>query len=299
MEGIKEADAMIQMPYRIKFGNIYADTAITGLPPGSTMFYLKSPEGQDLVISESGIILPQFLKRKLGAQIGDTVELEPLTGTVGKTREKVLGYVEFFMGGRVFMSLNKVQDMVNAGGYASGIMIKFNGTPSPSLISRLYDLPNAATVEYADATRQYIDSMMGFFWVFIIFMLIMGSSLGIAIIFNSVTVNVLQRTRELALMKVVGMSNRWITAELTLENMVIGAAGVLLGIPMGQYIANYFMTTVGSTSEEAMTMNLVILPQSYAIAIVLAFLMLVVSQIPALRQVRKMSLTTALKDWYE
>ena len=68
---------------------------------------------------------------------------------------------------------------------------------------------------------------------------------------------------------------------------------------MGQYIANYFMTTVGSMSDDAMAVNLLILPQSYAISIGLALTMLLVSQIPAMRQVRKMSLTTALKDWYE
>jgi hypothetical protein len=59
------------------------------------------------------------------------------------------------------------------------------------------------------------------------------------------------------------------------------------------------MSTAGSMSEEAMTLNLYIGAHSYIIAVAMAMLMLLASQMPAINQVRKMSLTTALKDWYE
>ncbi len=298
-EGIQEAEATYQVPYRLTFGDNYADTSIMGLPPGSAMYSLKTVEGNILEITEDGILLPQWLEKRLGASPGDIIQMEPLLGTLGKTEKKLTGYVDFFMGGRAFMSLNEVQKMTRSSGSATGIMLIFQGEPSAELIQRLYDTPGVATIEFVEDTRVFIDEQMAFMWVFIGFMLLMGGSLGIAIIFNSVMVNVLQRTRELALMRVVGMSHGWITAILTMENFLIGIAGVLLGIPMGRWVADYFMSTVGSMSEEAMTMNLVIFPQSYAIAIGLALVMLLLSQIPAIRQVRKMSLTTALKDWYE
>lgn len=297
--GIKEAEAVIQVPYRLKFGDNSADTGIMGLPPGSSMYNLKSAGGETLHITDDGILLPQWLEKRLGARVGDTIQMEPLLGTLGKTEKKLTGYVDFFMGGRAFMSLHEVQKMTRSSGTATGIMIIFQGRPSEELIRRLYDIQGAATIEFVEDTRIFFDQQMAFMWVFIAFMLIMGASLGIAIIFNGVMVNVLQRTRELALMRVVGMSHGWIAAILTMENFLIGIVGVLLGIPMGRWVADYFMNTVGSMSEEAMTMNLAIFPHSYALAIALALTMLMVSQIPAIRQVRKMSLTTALKDWYE
>jgi putative ABC transport system permease protein len=144
-----------------------------------------------------------------------------------------------------------------------------------------------------------MDEQMAFMWAFIIFMLIMGVSLGGAIIFNSVTVNVLQRTRELAMMKVIGRGNAFITSMITMENLLVGLVGAGIGIPLGLYVAQIFMDTVNASAEEAMSLNIVVAPESYIFAIAVALIMLLVSQIPALRQVRRMSLTTALKDWYE
>jgi putative ABC transport system permease protein len=297
--GIKKAEPMFQAPYRIRFGNEVVDTSITGLPPDSQMFTLKTPGGQIMHITEDGILLPAALSNKLGAKVGDTLILEPLTGTVGNTEKVLAGYVDFFMGGRAFMPIREVQKMTDNAGLATGIILTFDGKPSAELLQRLYDLPNAVTIEFTEDARQFMDEQMAFMWAFIIFMLIMGVSLGGAIIFNSVTVNVLQRTRELAMMKVIGRGNAFITSMITMENLLVGLVGAGVGIPLGLYVAQIFMDTVNASAEEAMSLNIVVAPESYVFAIAVALVMLLVSQIPALRQVRRMSLTTALKDWYE
>lgn len=299
LDGIRKAEAVFQVPYRLRFNNVVVDTAVTGLPTDTEMYILKSIDGKKLEILPNSILLPQYLERKLGADTGDIIELEPLVGTVGKTQKQVAGYVDFFMGGRVFMPLTEAQEMTRNYGLATGIMLKFEGQPAPELIKRLYDFPNTASIEFVEDTRQFIDEQTAFMWAFIIFMLIMGCTLGIAIIFNSVMVNVLQRGRELALMKVMGRKNSWITTMITVENLTIGITGCILGIPLGWLVAYYFMSTAGSASEEAFSLNLVITNRSYIISVAVAILMLIVSQIPALNRIRKMSLTMALKDWYE
>jgi putative ABC transport system permease protein len=140
---------------------------------------------------------------------------------------------------------------------------------------------------------------MGFFWVFIGVMLSMGAALGIAIIFNSVTVNVLQRIREIALMRAVGMRTAWINTILTLENFTIGVFGVLIGIPLGRFIAEGFFKAMATSAEDISSISLTIFPRTYIIAIVSALVILIVSQLPAMRQIQRLSLATAIKDWYE
>jgi len=117
-----------------------------------------------------------------------------------------------------------------------------------------------------------------------------------AIIFNGVTVNVLERRREIAIMRAVGLSGSRLAIILTLENLLIGCLGVAIGIPLGRYIANYFMAQV---EMDIFSMTAVIFPRSYIIACVSALVILLVSQIPAIRQVSRMSLPTTTKDWSE
>jgi putative ABC transport system permease protein len=127
-------------------------------------------------------------------------------------------------------------------------------------------------------------------------MLMLGAALGAAIIFNGTMVNVLQRRREIAIMRAIGMSNNRLTAILTIEILAVVFMGVLIGFPAGYWIANYFMTSVDT---EMFSMATLILPRSYIIAAVFSITVLMLSQIPALRQVFRMSLPTATKDWTE
>lgn len=59
------------------------------------------------------------------------------------------------------------------------------------------------------------------------------------------------------------------------------------------------MNSLGSTTEDALSLPFSITLTTYLIAAGLAVAILALPQLPALRRIRRMSLTTALKDWYE
>ena len=299
IDGVADTEAILEMPYRIRYGEESIDTSVMGMPPGSTMYKLISPDGTLTDVVSDGILIPLSFKEKLGVDVGDTVKLEPMVGTVGETEKRVAGFVDTYIGGQIYMPLKDVQKMTRQPGSATSVLLTFDGTPSFILLKKLYNMPQIASIEFADDIQKMIDEMMGFFWVFIGVMLAMGAALGVAIIFNGVTVNVLQRTREIAIMRAVGTGNRMLTAMLTLENLSIGLIGILMGIPAGRYISEYFFNSMSTSTEDVVAMNLTIFPRSYIIAIVSALVILLISQIPAIRQVSTLSLATATKDWSE
>jgi putative ABC transport system permease protein len=299
LDGIASAEPVLELPYRMVYGNHKVDTAIMGLPERSSMFTLQTPEGVPMDVVSDGILVPSSLKNKLGAEIGDRIVLEPLTGTVGQTEKTLTGYIFTYLGGRVYMPLQDAQRMVRDPGSTTGILLKFEGQPSPELLKRLYRVPQVASVELVDDTKKLIDEMMGFFWVMITIMLLMGCALGIAIIFNGVTVNVLQRKREVATMRAVGMGDTALTAIISIENWIIGCIGVLIGMPMGYYIADLFMKQMSTSAEDVVSMNLVVFPRSYAIAVIAALIVLIVSQMPAIRSIIRQNLATVTKEWNE
>ena len=51
--------------------------------------------------------------------------------------------------------------------------------------------------------------------------------------------------------------------------------------------------------EDLFSFNLVILPRTYWFAAIFALVMLLISQLPAIRQVTRLSLATATKEWSE
>ncbi len=141
-----------------------------------------------------------------------------------------------------------------------------------------------------------IDESMGFFWVFIGVMLAVGAALGMAMIFNGVTVNVLQRTREIAIMRAVGMHRAGRTMILALENLLIAFMGTLAGLPAGRFVSQYLMDSMSTSVEDMFSFKLVIMPRTYWFAAVFAVVILLVSQLPAIRRAAGLSLATATKE---
>jgi len=299
LDGVEETEAVFDIPYRIRYGEHTLDTSIMGLPKGSSMYSLITLDGHRIDVVNDGILLPVSFRERLGAEIGDTVQLEPLTGAVGETEKRLAGYIQTSIGARAFMPLREAQKLQHNLGAATGVFVKFNGPPSEETLKRLYDNPEVASVELVSDTRALMDEMMGFFWVMIGFMLMMGITLGVAIIFNGVTINVLQRTREMAVMRAVGLGDFMLMNMMSLENFLIGLVGVAMGIPLGRRISEMFMEASQRGAEDVFSIVLTILPRSYIIAVAISLLVLIVSQIPALLQVYRQNLATVTKEWSE
>ena len=294
LQGIKEAEPVLELPYRLQSGERVSDSSIMGLVEGSSMYTLLTPEGSPTTVARDRVLLSLSLNSKLDAEIGDTLHMEPIVGYVGKTEKRLVGFIDEPLGGKAFMPLEEVQDMLRMPGAVTSVFVRFDSEPSATLLKRIYSLPGVTSIEFAGGMRQFFEDMMGLFWAFIGVMLAMGFALGMAIIFNGATINVLERRREIAIMRAVGMGRRRLGLILTLENLFIGILGIAIGLPIGYYIANYFMSQV---SSEMMAMSAVIYPRSYVIACLSALVILLVSQIPAIRHVSRMSLPTVTKDW--
>ena len=148
-------------------------------------------------------------------------------------------------------------------------------------------------------TRKALDEQMGFFWVMIGIMLVMGSALGAAIIFNGVMVNVTQRTREMATMRAVGLGDRMLSFMISLENILVAVIGIAIGIPLGYYTSHAFFNAMSTSAEDVISFTLEILPRSYVIAACAAVVIMLLSQIPAILQIRNQNLATVTKEWSE
>jgi putative ABC transport system permease protein len=297
LTGVDSAEAVLDIPYRIRFGDKKIDSSIEGIERNSGMLNLITPDGDKIDVQTDGILLPESYKDKLGAKIGDTLRLEPLTGTVGETDVRLAGFVWSYVGGRGYMPLRETQALQRDYGAATAIMVKFQGEPSEYTIKRIYNIPQVASIEMVADTRKMLDEQMSFFWVMIGIMLLMGTALGSAIIFNGVMVNISQRTREMSTMRAVGLGDRMLSFMISLENILISFIGIAIGIPLGNYISHLFFNAMATSAEDIFTFTLEIMPRSYIIAAGAAVLIMLISQIPAIMQIRNQNLATVTKEW--
>ncbi len=90
------------------------------------------------------------------------------------------------------------------------------------------------------------------------------------------------------------MSIWGVTSLITIENLILGGLGIALGLPLRQRLALSFFNLAQS---EEFTMAATIFPSTYLVTALALLLVLLISQIPSLRYIKRLNLASATKDW--
>ena len=123
-------------------------------------------------------------------------------------------------------------------------------------------------------------------------MVLLGAGLALAIIYNTVSINIVERTRELASMRAMGMGKWSVGALITIENLLLGGLGIVIGIPLGLWM---FRAVVQLQQNDIIAMEPIIYPKSYVITVIGIVVAILLSQVPGIMQLNRMNLAQATK----
>lgn len=293
-EGVERSEPMLEMPVFLQAGGHGLATLLVGLTPDSQLYRTYDEDGRRLYAQPGGLLLTLASRDLLDLKEGDTVRVQPLFGLGQPVVVTVAGFVEQPLGDMAFLPLEQVQALAGLKGAASALLLSFDSAAGPELISRLYQLPATGFVEFSTELRQFINETLQLFLAFIGIMLAFAVALGFAIVFNTVTVNVLERRREMATMRAFGTGMGRIVLMLTVENTLMGLLGVAVGIPVGYWLAQYFATLY---NNDLFWMPVTIFPRTYGLAAAVMLLVLLLAEIPSVRYVSRLDLAAATKEW--
>lgn len=193
-----------------------------------------------------GIIIGEDLARKFNAVTGDTITMvnpigeESAVGMVPKIRKfELVGIFDAGMydynTGFAYISLREAQRFFNMDGRVSGIQVKVDDIYRADDISRA--IQSAAGFPYY--TRNWVDMNKNFFSALKLEKIGMSLILVVVIIvasFNiigTLTMLVMEKSREIAILKSMGATERSIMAVFIFAGLVIGGIGTLLGAGAG------------------------------------------------------------------
>lgn len=104
-------------------------------------------------------------------------------------------------------------------------------------------------------------------------------------VINTLSMNVLERTREIGMLRGLGMMRRQVAKMILAESGLMGLIGGLLGTVLGTFMARLFLSAIAEV--QGFRLNYIMPPEAVAVSL---FIALVVSQVaaawPALRAAR-------------
>ena len=145
-------------------------------------------------------------------------------------------------------------------------------------------------------TLDGLDEFLAFIKTFLIAFGVIAVFVGAFIIFNTLSITVAQRSRELALLRTVGASRRQVLRSVVLEALVLGLAASVSGIAFGLLLATGLMALFASVGVELPETGMVFAARTAIVALVVGTGVTVIAGlVPAIRATR-VSPVEALRD---
>lgn len=274
----KELDGDWESLTGISLGGDTISLDIVHNPKG--LINIIDEENRSIKLSDKGVYLCLRLKDK--AQIGEKIKFSPY-GSKKTYEVKVLGYNRSVMTESVTMS-DKLADSLDIDYTISSIYTdkKIDDISSSDLISGKQD--KTQLMDTFDSFVEIMDSM-------VIILVIAAALLGVVVLYNLGLMSYVERSRELATLKVLGFRNRDIGRLLISQNIWLTVIGVAVGLPAGVGVLQWLLTALAGEYEMSLMLGVL----TYSASILLTFGVALFVSLMVARKNKKIDMVEALK----
>lgn len=239
---------------------------------------------QKRLLEGDAVFISSVISEKQGLQVGDTVQLKTRLGV--KPFEVAAVIVDFYNQGMVmtinWSDLRRYYRVNDSSTYLVGIQPQLTAGEVETRIDQLYGKRYNLIIEANESVRGRIFNLMDqAFRMFDVLAMIsvIVASLGVV---NTITMNVVERTREIGMLRAVGMSRTQVIWMIMAEASLMGWMGGLIGLGFGVLLSWVFLQ--GMTAMSGYALDFVVPIHSVLLGLAVA---LIIAQaaalLPALR----------------
>lgn len=300
VDGVAVAEPVITLPASIGVGGGSYATQLQGYLPGTAVHgFGDGTEG----LPDTGVLAGVAIADELGVAPGDPVTVAITGMTAFDTT--LAGFVDEPLGTLVYMERAALVDALESADPSIDEEVLADPTITTvvsrfsehgdreTTIGAIGEVQGVVTVVDNHALADLVDDFMGFFYVFVGMMLVLGGAMAFALIFNTISVNVAERSTEYATMRANGLSSRSVAALITGENVLLTAIGIVPGLIVGYLAASWFMH---SYTSDLLQFDLEMRPTTLILAAMAMIVVALLSVIPGIRTVNRLDLADVVRQ---
>ena len=260
----------------------------------SMMVFQNRKTKEKYELTDDGVILTEQMAEALGVSEGDTVSITsgdnaPVTVVVSHIMENYLMHY-------VYMTESYYQSAFGEAPEYNMYWLKLTKeglADEDALGQSLMDHDEILTVTYISSTREMIDGMLKSLYIIVIVLVISASLLAFVVIYNLNNINISERKRELATIKLLGFYDSEVAMYVYRENIWLTILGAFAGIFIGKALHGFIIQTV--QVNQVMFGHDVSVP-SYIYSMVLAFVFSMAVNGVMYFQLKKIDMIESLKS---
>ena len=196
-------------------------------------------------LSDDGAVLTEKMAKELNVEAGDTITIrDENKGDMTVTVEHIC---ENYMLHYLYMTPTLYEELYGETPEYNSIYYRTDDrttTEAADVGEGALQLPGALSVSYTTDLEQQVDDMLVALDNVIVVLIVSAGMLAFVVLYNLNNINITERKRELATLKVLGFYNGEVCAYVYRENVLLTLIGALFGIVLGKILHQFIIVTV-------------------------------------------------------
>lgn len=250
---------------------------------------------EELAYPQKGeALITHRLADDYGYQVGDVIEVQDEDfNTIQVT---VSGIMQNFVYNYVYIHPDTYREQIGKEGEYKTLYVNLAEVPTVDNHQVAADLMKqdcvTAVLVNAD-TMERFESMMASIDYIVILVILCAATLAFIVIYNLTNINITERVREIATIKVLGFFKNETASYVFRENIILTVVGALVGLGLGKLLHLFIMQCL---KVELVTFDVRIEPISYLYSVLLTFLFALGVNAMMTGKLEKISMTESLKS---
>ena len=200
-----------------------------------------------VAFDDDAVLVTEKAAARLGLHVGDELTLYRQDGmgnaTGGGAQVRITGIVENYVGNMVYVQ--RARDDLSAD---------------------LREVPHLSTVGFSAISIETYSTMLSSINLIVVVLIVSAAALAFIVLYNLTNINIGERVREIATLKVLGFTRGEVNAYIFREIAILSLVGDLFGLALGTWLEGFVIATV---EVDVVMFGRIIHPLSYLYAFLL------------------------------
>lgn len=206
---------------------------------------LQERDGLFTPLTDEGVIITEKYADLLGVSVGDSIFIRLSESDAYSKEVKVTGVTENYIFNYIYMTPNLYQSIYGSAAEINILMLKTADNANTEDIStRLLSINGVNSVTMNEDELGEMNTVINNLYFIVVVMIIAAAILAFVVLYNLNNINISERRRELATLKLLGFYNSELAQYVYRENIILTLLGTLLGVGLGVVLHQFVMVTV-------------------------------------------------------
>ena len=201
---------------------------------------------EEYMLDDEGVIISEKTGKLLNAKAGDTIEIKDEEN--GNKKVKIAHICENYMGHYIFFTPSYYEKVYGENSEYNSIFFAGQKGDTQEDYNKIGEdiltQDGALSVSYMRDIEKQLDDMLKSLNLVIVVLIISAGMLAFVVLYNLNTVNITERQRELATLKVLGFYDLEVAEHVYRENVLLTFIGAAVGVVLGKFLHAFIIDTV-------------------------------------------------------